>query len=478
MYEDHLEPSASLLGPREIRARLFQALLILSTVALLCTTGCPQSKKQSLTKRSPPCLRGQGCSERPNRPLVTKEAEPHRPDSSLHHSQVGPAITKFGEGLMARAQVRAKENFLVSPMSVFRSLLLARTGAAGRTAREMNRFLGLPADAGAKEVTRAVGRVTASAINDAHNIWTDSPDGESFAGANRVFVSDAFSIDPKIDEINLKTLSDEVVNKDFKKHPERTRKEINAWVAENTRSRIPKLLPPGLISSSTRLLLVNATWFRGDWEHPFDKKRTRARPFFVNGKQSKRVPMMHLVSNFRTLDSDAQAYRAIELPYLRGRVSMIVVLPKKGQDLGPLESKLVFSKLAELISKQAPRKVELRLPRFRVESSKSVSLFEVLKTMGLKVAFDDRQSDFSAMTTALAPLAIDDVIHKSVLIVNEYGELSTQPRGVKKRAGRSPIVMPFHVNRPFLFFVHHNKSGTLLFAGRIIDPLGTPGKSR
>ncbi|XP_048363081.1 serpin B6-like isoform X1 [Sphaerodactylus townsendi] len=259
----------------------------------------------------------------------------------------------------------------------------------------------------------------------------------------------------------------------FVKEPEGSRKHINTWVEETTAGKIKNLLPEGIIDSLTRLVLVNAIYFKGNWANQFLQDRTVERSFKINKNESKPVQMMYKKAKFNmTYISDYQT-KILELPYVENELSMIILLPDEIQDnstgLEKLEREITYEKLVDWTNPEMMdiTEVELSLPKFKLEEK--YDLKPVLSSMGMAEAFHQGKADFSGMSSG-NDLVLSEVVHKSFIEVNEEGTEAAAATAAVMMLRCARIVPRFTADHPFLFFIRHNKTGTILFYGRFCSP--------
>ena len=251
---------------------------------------------------------------------------------------------------------------------------------------------------------------------------------------------------------------------DFEKDPEGAKRTINQWVEDHTNQRIRNLLQK--LEPDTRMILTNAVWFKGRWQHPFKPDRTAPEPFHVTATETKDVPMMRQVRELLYGEAEG-GIKLLRLPY-RGRLSMFLVLPEQGA-MGDVLKALagdpaLFERWRGALTRH---RVDLWLPKFKVE--KRYEMSELLGALGVRRAFGNG-ADFSGMT-ADEPLRIDSVIHQTFIDVNEEeteAAAATAITMVKATAAR-PVDIPraeFHADRPVLHFIVDEPTGTILFMGR------------
>ncbi|KAH0617963.1 hypothetical protein JD844_016781 [Phrynosoma platyrhinos] len=259
----------------------------------------------------------------------------------------------------------------------------------------------------------------------------------------------------------------------FIKKSEDSRKHINTWVEEQTSGKITNLLAPGIITSLTRLVLVNAIYFKGNWANQFRKDCTMERPFKINKNESRTVQMMFKKAKYNmTYIADYQT-KILEVPYVDKELSMIILLPDEIEDnstgLEKLERETTYEKLIDWINPEMMdlTEVELSLPKFKLEET--YDLKPILISMGMSEAFDQLKADFSGMSPQ-NDLCLSEVVHKSFVEVNEEGTEAAAATAAVMNMRCARIVPQFIADHPFLFFICHNKTRSILFYGRYCSP--------
>ena len=257
---------------------------------------------------------------------------------------------------------------------------------------------------------------------------------------------------------------------DYKGQAEAAREEINAWVEQQTAEKIKDLLPQGVIDRMTRLVLTNAIYFKGDWASQFKKDQTHDANFMVSSAQKVKVPLMHQKQSYPFVQ-DA-SLQVLELPYKGNDLSMLVLLPKETEGLADLESSLSASKIAELRAKLRSRPVDVYLPKFKLDAS--FSLTETLQGLGMKLPFTET-ADFSGMD-GRRDLHISAVsIRLSWKLTKRARRQRPQPGVVMRVHGQASISKPpviFRADHPFVFAICDKRDGSILFLGRVADPVG------
>ena len=253
---------------------------------------------------------------------------------------------------------------------------------------------------------------------------------------------------------------------DFKRDPKSAGEEINKWVSLQTRDKIRELITEGTIDPLTRFVLANAIYFKGKWDSEFEKKLTKDAPFTsLDGKKTS-IPMMNRTGVFGYLEGDG--FQALEMPYKGGNLSMVVLLPANGASLKDFEEKLNPDTLSGWLRELNETKVDVYFPKFKQDTPVYV-LDPVLKAIGMTDAFS-KEADFSGMSTTKG-LYVSAVVHKAFVDVNEEGTEAAAVTGIGVRsASITPKKPVFRADRPFIFFIRHNPTNTILFLGRFTRP--------
>ena len=367
------------------------------------------------------------------------------------------ASNGFGWSLL-REQDPAKNAFL-SPTSIAAALGMTACGAQGETREQMAKVLGFAAgdpslDPAWKELIGA--------------LRADKP-GRQVQLANRLFGQSGYGFLPEFTARLNNGFDAPLEHVDFGT-PEPARARINAWVASQTRDMIKDLIPSGVLTPLTRLVLANAIHFKGDWVLPFTKSKTMELPFETAPGVFKKLPMMNQQGRFVLREDESATSLALDCK--GADRSVVFVLPKKRHALAELESSFTLARLEELTSSSvAAQKVELRLPRFEVDTR--FSLNDALKKLGMVRAFERGRAEFAGMNGGKEQLQIDAVLHKAVLKVDEQGAEAAAATAVAigVRSAPSQPIRRFVVDQPFLVAIRDHGTGGLLFLGRVREPV-------
>ena len=250
---------------------------------------------------------------------------------------------------------------------------------------------------------------------------------------------------------------------DFINETEKSRVTINDWVSDQTEGRIEDLIPQGVITILTRLVLTNAIYFNAAWEYPFEEDATYNGPFYLLDGGEVTVPLMRQTESFRYAEGDG--YQVVELPYDGHELSMVILLPEEGQ-FGAFEGSLDAELVAAIIEDLRSQEVALTMPKFEFESE--FGLKQALAAMGMPIAFTDA-ADFSGMT-GVRDLHIAEVIHKAFVSVDEAGTEAAAATAVIMELTAMPEVVEMTLDHPFIFMIRDIETGAILFVGRVVNP--------
>ncbi|MEW6241104.1 MAG: serpin family protein [Chloroflexota bacterium] len=245
------------------------------------------------------------------------------------------------------------------------------------------------------------------------------------------------------------------------------RQIVNAWVEEKTEKKITGLIPPGVFNALTRLTLVNAIYFKGNWADKFDPKMTRRGDFWSpQGKVY--ASMMSRTDDYNYADTGS--LQILELPYMANALSMLIMLPREKDGWAELEEQLTPAYLEQAAARLRQQQVFVSLPKFKAEAA--FQLNEALIEMGMTDAFDVNRANFAGMDGNEKGLFISAALHKAFIDVNEEGSEAAAATAVVMQFRGAPLKQPptFRADHPFLFFIRENETGSILFVGRLLKP--------
>ncbi len=370
-------------------------------------------------------------------------------------TELVPTINDFGcrmFSLLAGSPV--KDNVFISPYSIATALKMTYNGAGTTTREAMARCLGI------EEIP--VARLNAGERALAERLMRADPKVEMII-ANSLWARQGIAFNKGFLDVNRKFYQAEVTTLDFNR-PDAAAK-INNWVKEKTRGKIDRIVDR--IKPEAVLFLINAIYFKGKWQDQFDPQDTRDDDFYLTDGTRQRVKMMHKSARFNYLKTDD--FQAIELPYGSGKTSMFIFLPDEAVGLEGLLKRLTLDNWQTWLAMFHSREGDLALPRFKMEYE--TSLNDALTQLGMGIAFDTEEADFSLMGRGPARFAIGDVKHKSFVEVNEEGTEAAAVTSVEMVMAAIPRDrFQMKVNRPFLFLIQDNELGTVLFIGAVVNP--------
>jgi serpin B len=377
--------------------------------------------------------------------------------SLVDQQKLAAANNSFAFKLLKQlAKDQPTKNIFISPYSASTVLQMVGNGAAGQTKSEMQQVLGTTGLSSAtvnganKDIAQSLNSGNTNVIlTIANAIWyrQGAPVKPEFMACNQQFFGatvDALNfVDPHSVDI------------------------INGWASDKTHGRISHLAD-GMISRDTRLFLANVVYFKGKWAEPFDAKDTKDRPFYLRGGGQKNLPMMTQTKTFTY--RRGTGYQAVRLPYQGENLAMYVFLPDTNSSPEKLLD-IMNGDTWQSVTKPGFSEKEgtVVLPKFKLEYN--VELKEPLQALGMKTAFEPLGADFSG----IAPqLFISAARQKTFVEVKEEGTEAAAVTGigVATQGIAMPPPNPFKMiaDRPFLFLIEDNQTGTILFMGVMFDP--------
>jgi len=408
-----------------------------------------------------------GGSDQQVKSKLTRISNPQIPPND--QSMLAAANRAFSADLYQKLRMQ-DGNLFFSPYSISLALAMTYAGARGDTAAQMAEALHFslpperlhPAFNALDQYLAGLGVPT----NPSQPTPADSS-GQIFqlSIANAVWGQQGHPFLPAYLDLLAQNYGAGLRLVDFAGAAETSRQVINNWVSQQTKDKIKDLFPQGSIDSSTRLALANAIYFKASWQYAFLETGTHDGAFHLQDGSTVNVPMMSSIEA-ATYYEKGSDFQAVGLPYLGGKAMMVVVLPDEGK-LAQFEAGLDAARLDSILTGLEGSHVDLSLPKFKLEAS--FALPNTLKAMGMVDAFDEGKADFSGMD-GQHNLFISAVVHKAYVSVDEKGTEAAAATGVAM--AESAMINPptVKVDRPFLFFIYEQGSGTVLFAGRVMNP--------
>ena len=351
-----------------------------------------------------------------------------------------------------RGSAAPADNLCISPLSISAALTMAYNGADGATKVAMKQTLGFAPQ-------------TDTEINESFQslfaLFGGLDPQVTFTVGNSIWHGQQYQLQAPFVQLNQTYFGATVQGVNFALPT--TKDVINGWVNTQTRGKIPTIIDQ--TSSDDVLYLINALYFKGTWTYRFNPQLTAPGPFYPEAGPAVNKDFMRLTAGRYRRYADAQQ-QVIDLPYGNRRFSMTLVLPQGNTSLATVAGRLSPAQLSTWLAAADSTRLELRLPKFRLEYEKELT--EALTQLGMGVAFSG-QADFGRMLAGpKLPLAITKVQHKTFLEVNEEGTEAAAVTAVGIGITSLPPVV--QVNRPFVFLIREQSSGAILFIGRVMNP--------
>ncbi|RDV36564.1 serpin family protein [Bradymonadaceae bacterium TMQ3] len=375
-----------------------------------------------------------------------------------------------------REEAEVGENIFVSPHSISLALAMTYGGAEANTKAEMAEALRftLPDE----DLHPAFNLLDQELASRSEYVPSEESGGEPLVlnVINQTWGQQGFSFESDFLDLLALHYGAEMRIVDFTSATEAIRLEINQWVEDQTNERIKDLLPEGVLSAETRLVLVNAIYFYGSWLNAFNEDLTEDAAFTLLDESQVNVPMMKQAAEFGFYEDESTV--AASLPYVGDEASMILWMPADASaDFEAWEQAMAredFDAMAAAV--RGTRDGEVFLPRF--ESEGDYSLVGPLKELGMEDAFEFCAADFGGINGSEpcipgSSLSISEILHKSFVSVDEEGTEAAAATAVIMAGPDSSIPEnppSVRFDRPFYYAVYDHGTSTILFMGRMLDP--------
>lgn len=353
-------------------------------------------------------------------------------------------------------------NLILSPYSISLALAITYAGARNQTESQMTNVLHFSQPQ--SQLHPAFNALDLALEKSPENVQ-ENQQPLTLNIANAVWAEKTLSFQPDFLDTIALNYGAGVHLADFINQYEPARKDINNWVSDQTKKKIQNLLPANSLDTNTRMVLVNAIYFKADWLNQFDANSTSDAPFILLDNSQVKVKMMSEHPFLPYIKGDG--YQAVELPYAGDTAAMDIIVPNAGT-FAKFESLFNKATYDAMLSGMQSTMVALSLPKFTF--TKDFNLNEVLGGMGMPAAFDPKVADFSGMT-GKKDLYIGKVLHKAFVAVDEKGTEAAAATAVIMMPTAilaSPVVV--NVNHPFIFIIRDKINGQVLFIGRVLNP--------
>ncbi|XP_006155740.1 plasminogen activator inhibitor 1 [Tupaia chinensis] len=376
-----------------------------------------------------------------------------------HQSQAARLVTDFGVKVFRQvAQASKERNVVFSPYGVASVLAMLQLTTAGETQQQIQAAMGFKIDE----------KDTATALRRLYKELMGPWNKDEISTTDAIFVQRDLKLVPGFMPHFFRLFRTTIKQVDFSE-VERARFIINDWVKRHTKGMISNLLGEGAVNQLTRLVLANALYFNGQWKTPFPNSGTHHGLFHKSDGSTVSVPMMTQTNKFNYTEfttPDGHYYDILELPYHGDTLSMFIAAPyEKEVPLSALTNILDAQLISQWKGNMTRLPRLLVLPKFSLESE--VDLRRPLEDLGMTDMFRPNRADFSSLSDQEL-LYVSQALQKVKIEVNESGTVASSSTAILVSARMAPeeIIM----DRPFLFVVRHNPTGTILFLGQVMEP--------
>ncbi|MCH9658684.1 serpin family protein [archaeon] len=346
-------------------------------------------------------------------------------------------------------------NLFFSPFSISTAFSMAYEGAKENTASEMQRVFGFIPDVQERKefISDTLERLNSKddlyKLQIANALWIK----ENYPIKQEYLDTAKTSYDSTTDAVDFVT--DDGINK------------INEWTSEKTQGKIQDILSPGSTDELTRMVITNAIYFKGKWGEPFEPRNTSEGTFWTDKDKSVTVPMMKIPAEmFRY--HETRDLQALEMHYVGGDISMLILLPKDRDGLESVEDSMNIQKLDSIRDTMTLEPLTVKIPKFEFETQ--YDLIGSLESLGMHDAFDKDNANFTGMTDE--QVYLDQAVHKAFVNVNEEGTEAAAITALVVQAESGPPEPrhEFVADHPFMFVIQEKETGEILFMGRVVDP--------
>lgn len=359
-------------------------------------------------------------------------------------------------------------NICFSPFSISSALAMVYNGAKDETKDQMAEVLKFSKFS--NNLNESFSVLNRFFAKPSHEALTDL----QLDIVNSLWIQSGFQIQPQFLDDMARYFKVAVQRVDFLRQREIARRDMNYFVKEKTRGKITDLVQPNDLLESTKLVLLSSLYMKAKWKKPFNKHQTKTDSFFVSPDKTIEVEMMKDTENYRYYKS-ADKFAAVEIPYIHPEehlpdLNFLILLPEDRFGIHELEKKMSTETLKDILAHLESEQMTLYLPKFSF--TMRFSLKNTLIKMGMKSAFDS-SADFSGIT-GTKDLQIGEVSHKVYIAVDENGTEAAAATAVSmnmKAMLQPKELLNFRVDHPFLFIIYEKMTGSILFYGRVVNPV-------
>ena len=366
------------------------------------------------------------------------------------------SVLNFSLNCFQQISHSSSSSVVFSPLSVINVLMMIMLGSKGPTQSELsNSLLGKTFNGSFDVILNAVKTNERSNETNMNNF---------------MFVDNSFPINDMFIHISKQVFNTEVSQLDFANETEKVVLEVNQRIDNATNGLIKKVIDH--LSPASKLVLMNTLYFKSEWKHKFEKRRTKKRDFHLENGKIISTDMMFLNANLYLGFSGALNCVALKLPYANGKLQFVVLLPMENTKLDDLIARLTPEKLSELLEKQMIRnKVKLWMPKMQLDWSSS--LIPHLQDLGINYVFDPQRANLTGIAERSTGLYVSDFMHKVVFEVDENGSRGAAVTSAIFKQRSLSFAEDLMLNRPFVFMVgefDQNKMKNMMFMGKYMSP--------
>jgi len=360
--------------------------------------------------------------------------------------------TEFSFKIFKELTLEDKDkNVFISPLSISTALAMTYNGAEGETKKAMAEAL-------------EFNGISLEGLNQSFKdlmIGIQNADSEIELNiANSIWLREGFDCREDFIDRNRRYFDSEVEEIDFSS-PDAPN-IINGWIKDATEGKIEKMIDK--ICDDVVMYLINAIYFKGNWTYEFDEDVTKKGDFYLLDGSIKKVPMMSQKQDFMYFEGNN--FSSIRLPYGEEKIAMYIVLPDEGINLDSVVESLDVERWNQIVKSLCKREVSIVMPKFKMEYGIKL-LNDALTNLGMGIAFSG-SADFSGISP---DIFISRVLHKAVIEVNEKGSEAAAVTVVEMAETAMQIdIVEFIVNRPFIFVIADDRTDSILFMGKVVNP--------
>uniref|UniRef100_A0A8C8AMN9 Serpin domain-containing protein n=1 Tax=Otus sunia TaxID=257818 RepID=A0A8C8AMN9_9STRI len=382
---------------------------------------------------------------------------------------VSTASTEFCFDVFKELKVQhVNENIFYSPLSIISALSMVYLGARENTRAQIEKVRIISSIflfAFMLKIQCGTSASVHTSLKDTLIQISKPRDNYSFSFASRLYAEETYPIIPEYLQCVQELYKGGLESISFQTGADQARELINSWVESQTNGMIKDILQPSSVDAQTKMVLVNAIYFNGMWKKAFKDEDTQEVPFRMTEQESKPVQMMYQIGSFKVAVMASEKMKILELPYVSGELSMLIMLPDDVSGLEQLETAITFEKLMEWTSSSImeERKMKVYLPRMKIEEK--YNLTSVLMALGITDLFSS-SANLSGISSAES-LKMSEAVHEAFVEIYEAGNEAV---GSTEAGMEVTSVSEFRVDHPFLFLIKHNPTNIILFFGRCISP--------